>query len=117
MSAQDVEYRIKTEELKEYLRKKIIHASIFNTTKFLDTSMGTDMTANDTTSKMNNTSGRNEKNPLSSQEVTCDFNGAPIKIEKITNFKKQLLALPRIDVPEKPVSILKDPDEIAMVLG
>ena len=79
--------------------------------------MGTDMTANDTTSKMNNTSGRKEKDPLTSQELTCDFNGAPIKIEKITAFKKPLLALPRIDLPEKPVSVLKDPEEIAMALG
>ena len=42
--------------------------------------MGSDTAANDTKSKMNNTSGRNEKNPLTSQEVTCDFNGAPIQI-------------------------------------
>ena len=117
MSPQDVDYALKTEKLKEYLRKKIIHAQIFNTTKFMDTSMGSDTAANDTKSKMNNTSGRNEKNPLTSQEVTCDFNGAPIQIQKITNFKKALLALPRVDLPEKPVSVLKDPDEIAMALG
>ena len=79
--------------------------------------MRTDMTANDTTSKMNNTSGRNEKNPLSAQEVTCDFNGAPIKIQKITTFKKALLALPRVDLPEKPTSVLRDPEEIALALG
>lgn len=66
---------------------------------------------------MNTTGGRNEKNPLTSQEITCDFNGAPIKIEKITAFKKALLTLPRVDIPEEPASVLRDPEEIALALG
>ena len=77
----------------------------------------TEHTLNETASKMNTTSGRNEKNPLTSQEVTCDFNGAPIKIQKITTFKKALLTFPRVDIPEEPVSVLRDPEEIALALG
>ena len=31
--------------------------------------------------------------------------------------KKALLTLPRVDIPEEPISVLRDPEEIALALG
>jgi len=119
MTPEDIEYKSKTDVLKEYLRRKIIHATIFNTNKHQLDGGSMDTNAFETGAKMNTTSGRSkdEKNPLMSQEVTCDFKGAPIMIQHITAFKKPLLALPRVDLPEEPSQVLRDPEEIALALG
>lgn len=81
LSPEDLEYKSKTDALKEYLRKKIIHATIFSNSKLVDGGVN-DANATEGGGKTSTTNGRNkdEKNPLTSQEITCDFNGAPIKI-------------------------------------
>lgn len=58
----DLEYQKRTSELKNYLRKKTIHAAIFNRTRFdLGMAEGT------------NTVKRGDKDPLADGELTCDF--------------------------------------------
>ena len=104
-SASDIEYMIKSQELKDYLRKKTIHESIFKSTQF---QLKQEASTHKVYSK--------EKNPLSNQNITCDFKGKPIKIIKVTNFQKKL-ASPEINIPSAPVSVIRDPEEIALKLG
>ena len=57
------------------------------------------------------------KEDLSSQEVTCDFNGKPLKINKIKNFPKALVNQPKVNLPNRPAVVIRDPHEIEMVLN
>lgn len=53
---------------------------------------------------------------MSEQKITCDFDGKPLKITKVTTFTKQLIAKPVVRVSDQ-VSVIQDPDEIAVTLG
>ena len=65
----EIAYQEKTADLKNYLRKKIIHASIF---KQSGSNFDKEVAVTQTS--------RGQKDPLAEGLITCDFKGAPIKI-------------------------------------
>ena len=94
LSKEDVEYGEKTSYLKEILRKKMIHHTIFNNAE------GQEKSATKTIVR---------KDDLKSQEITCDFNGKPMKINRIKVFSKALVTSPKVDLPKGPPSVIRDP--------
>lgn len=58
-----------------------------------------------------------EKDPLTNGDLTCDFEGKPLKIEKVTHFSRSLQMSPRVNLPEEPASVTRDPEEIALLVG
>jgi len=96
---EDLLYFEKTAKLKDHLRKKLIHATIFKT--------------------LDSNSEKSKKiavfDPL--ETMTNDFNGEPIKVQPVTTFPKKLVIVPNVNIPPEPAQVLSDRLEIAKALG
>lgn len=49
--------------------------------------------------------------------MTCDSEGKPLKIIRITKFNKNLVSGATAAVMNEPAKVIRDPDEIALTLG
>ena len=108
LTEEDIKYQDKREELMDYLRKKIIHAKIFRSRP---SNAKSDFKATV------NVNRKKEIDPLAVGNITSDFEGKPIKIQKIWKFRQTLMPIMDIDIPEEPTSVMRDPEEIAQFLG
>ena len=61
--------------------------------------------------------GRKPDNELGAKDITSDFQGNIIKVLPITNFSKALFNKAAVNLVPDPVSIIRDPDEIAATVG